>query len=158
MTIWSSSEGLRKLLPGLMILGLASLPSVTWAGDGFSEKSIAGTWAFSADGSVLPPALPTITPIALIGVATFEEDGSCSLKDILNIGGTKTVVTSQTCNFTVEADGTGSIVADFGGNFGPDTLSIVIVDNDEILVLRTDFIVASGSFKRRADSDEDDDD
>ena len=148
----------QRILPSLIILGLVGLMSVTWAGEGFSRKDIAGKWAFSADGTVVPPAVPAATPVALVGTATFEENGECSLTDTINIGGTSFTVSSLSCTFTVASDGTGSIEADFGGPLSPELLSIVVVDTKEILVVRTDVVVARGSFKRQTADDDDDDD
>ncbi len=41
----------------------------------------------------------------LVGTATFEEDGQCSLTDFLNIGGTSFTTTSIACILTVNSDG-----------------------------------------------------
>ena len=148
-----------SIASGLLIVILAGFVSVATAGEGFTRGDIAGKWAFSARGTIVPPAAPEPTPIVLLGIAIFEEDGTCSLSDTLNIGGTRVDVASLTCSFTVEPDGSGTIVEDFGGP-APVNLSIVIVDENEILVIRTDSAVVSGSFKRQAvpHDDEDDDD
>ncbi len=123
----------RRMLT-LIALGLVGLGAVAQADEGFTTESVAGRWAFSADGTVVPPAVPSATPVALVGIATFEEDGQCSLTDFLNIGGTSFTSSSITCTLIVNSDGTGSIEADFGGPFSPEVLALVIVDEDEILV------------------------
>ena len=145
---------LSRILLVFVTVGLLAIPPALQADGGFDTASVAGTWAFTADGTIVPDGIP----VALVGTATFEDDGQCSLTDFLNIGGTSFTTTSFTCTLTVNSDGTGSIEADFGGPFSPEVLSIVIVDEDEILVVRTDLIVARGSFKRQAGSDGDDDD
>ncbi len=149
---------LRRILLSLMTLGLLGTAAVAQADGGFTAESLAGTWAFTADGTIVPPAVPSATPVALVGIATFEENGQCSLTDFLNIGGTSFTTTSITCTLTVNADGTGTLEADFGGLFSPEVLNIVAVNKDELLVVRTDAIVARGSFKRQAHDEDDDSD
>ncbi len=157
ITSKSALESLSRMCT-LVALGLLSLGAVAKADEGFSTESVAGRWAFSADGTIVPPAVPSATPVALVGIATLEEDGQCSLTDFLNIGGFSVTSSSITCTLTVNPDGTGSIEADFGGPFSPEVLAIVIVNEDEILVVRTDAAVSRGSFKRQADNDDEDSD
>ncbi len=136
----------------------AGPPTVSADDDGFTNESIEGAWGFSASGTVLPPALPAATPVAAVGIMTFDGDGGCSITDQINIGGAAVPPvgfrTSTTCSYAVNSDGTGTISVLFSGDPGPIPLTFVIVDDaEEIRFIRTDLGVASGVAKRQNDDD-----
>ena len=66
----SALESLKRILLTLIALGLVSIVAVAQADEGFTTESVAGTWAFTADGTIVPPAVPSATPVALVGIAT----------------------------------------------------------------------------------------
>jgi hypothetical protein len=153
---------MKRLKRGLLLLlvfGLANTVPFTSAGtdDEFTNKSIRGTWGFSAAGTIVPPAVPAATPAVAVGVMSFDGKGGCSISDTINIGGTSASRTSTTCSYAVNPDGTGSLSAQFPGDPGPTPLSFVIVNNkDEIRFIRTDLGVASGVAKRQNGENKDD--
>ena len=152
----SSLKRLKRGFLLLLVLGLANTVPCTSAGadDEFKNKSISGTWGFSAAGTIVPPAVPAATPAVAVGVMTFDGKGGCSISDTINIGGTSASRTSTTCTYTVNPDGTGSLSAQFPGDPGPTPLSFVIVnDENEIRFIRTDLGVASGVAKRQNEDD-----
>ena len=143
-----------------VLIGLVALVLMAaCAGDDddrvFTDKSIEGRWAFSAQGTILPPALPAATPAVAVGILDFDGSGGCSITDTTNLGGTKIgPQTSETCTYSVNPDGTGTFSVAFPGPDGapgpPAPISFVIVDkNREIRTIRTDFGVASGVAKRQ---------
>jgi hypothetical protein len=156
-TVGNNSITRRKWGRGLRWFGLASLLSLTvTAGQpsaeakNFTVQSLRGNWGFSGSGTISPPTVPQITWGAVVGILTFDGSGGCSMSNTANIGGTTTAQTSQTCTYTVNPDGTGSIVAQFPGDPGPLPLSFVLVDGgDELHLIRTDIAVATGVAKRQ---------
>jgi hypothetical protein len=117
----------------------------------FTEKSIKGTWGFSAQGTVLPPARPAATPGVAVGVLKFDGAGGCSVTDTTNVGGTKTGPrTSVTGTYIVNPDGTGSFSYTVPGHPEPASISFVLVNNaKEMRTIRTDQGVATGVAKRQ---------
>ena len=118
----------------------------------FTNESIKGRWGFLAQGTVLPPAVPAATPAAAVGILYFDGVGGCTLTDTFNIGGTTFgPLTSETCTYSVNPDGTGTWSFAFPGDLEPTPLSFVIVnDMQEIVDVRTDsFAVAFGVIKRQ---------
>ncbi len=134
------------------------LSTVVFADDNsdgeFNLNSIEGTWAAAADGNVLVD-IPSIEvdagdPVALIGLVTFDSDGTCTISNTINTGGFVASATSASCMVTVNSDGTGQIVANFPPPTPSATLNIVVVDDNEIFVLRSDQdFVNRGVFKRQ---------
>ena len=118
----------------------------------FTNKSIEGRWGFSAQGTVLPPAVPVPTLAAAVGIVDFDGVGGCSITDTLNLGGTKIgPLTTKTCTYSVNSNGTGTWSFAFPGDLEPIPLSFVIIDNmNEIVDIRTDAVaVAFGVIKRQ---------
>jgi len=115
------------------------------------SKSIRGTWAFAATGTLPTPSAPP-TPFALVGLLTFERHDECSMTFTINAGGQSWDSVSDTCTFSVNMDGSGTLKSTFvRGNvpFPPLALFFVIVNDDEILAIRTDDVVASGVLRRQ---------
>ena len=137
------------LVLGLVIvLGVSIVPSAQ-ADEQFTNKSIAGTWGFSASGTVVG-----VGPAVAVGLFAFDGTGGCSINDTLNIAtiGQVGPRTSTACTYNVNQDGTGTLTADFDQPFGgPLPLSFVIVNKkNEIQFIRTDTIaVASGVAKKQ---------
>ena len=145
-----SSKKLHAVLFFLLLVGgLSGVSGPQAQADGqFSEESIRGQWGFSAAGTIVPPAVPAPIPAVAMGLMTFNRDGSCSISDTININGASASRTSLTCTFSVNSDGTGSLVADFPGDPGPTPLAFVIANHkSEIRFIRTDVGVASGVAK-----------
>ncbi len=139
-----------------VLIGLVALVLMAaCAGDDddrvFTDKSIEGRWAFSAQGTILPPALPAATPAVAVGILDFDGSGGCSITDTTNLGGTKIgPQTSETCTYSVNPDGTGTFNVAFPGDPGPAPVSFVIVNKKtEIRTIRTDLGVATGVAKRQ---------
>ncbi len=118
----------------------------------FTNRSIEGKWGFSAQGTILPPAVPVPTVAAAVGILEFDGVGGCSITDTANLGGTIIgPLTSETCTYSVNPDGTGTGSFAFPGDLEPTPLSFVITDNmNEIVDIRTDTVaVAFGVIKRQ---------
>lgn len=136
-------------------VGTTFVPSTSAADQHtFANKTIKGTWGFSASGTILPPALPAATPAVAVGVIEFDGNGGCAFKDQINIGGTAIpstgLRTSASCNYGVNTDGTGTITVSFPSDPAPTPLTFVIVDKaDELQFIRTDAGVANGVAKRQ---------
>jgi hypothetical protein len=109
----------------------------------FTEKDLDGVFAFSADGTLYPsfPNLAPAWPAVAVGLFTFDGNGGCSVVDQLNVASIGLVPpsgfrTSTSCQYTVNPDGTGTLVASFGGNpgdiDGPGSLTFAIVDKAKV--------------------------
>jgi hypothetical protein len=92
-------------------------------------------------------------PFALVGLLTFERDHQCAMTFTINAGGHSWSSSSETCTFDVHPDGSGTLEADFVPGdvpFPPLALAFVIVNDDEILAIRSDDVVASGVLRRQS--------
>jgi hypothetical protein len=72
----------------------------------------------------------------------------------INAGGQSWGSVSDRCTFSVHADGSGTLTSTFvpgpgAVSFPPLELFFVIVNDDEILAIRTDQVVASGVLRRQ---------
>ena len=140
----------RWALVFLIVLGACSLIPPVLADPGFTSRSIRGTWAFAATGTLPTPSTPT--PFALVGLLTFERHKECSMTFTINAGGQSWDSVSDTCEFNVHADGSGTLTSTFVPgkvDFPKLALFFVIVNDDEILAIRTDQVVASGVLRRQ---------
>ena len=136
----------------LIVLGSCSLIPPVLAHSGFTSKSIRGTWAFSATGMLPTPSSPP-TPFALVGLLTFERNDQCAMTFTINAGGQSWDSFSDTCTFRVNTDGSGTLKATLVPGqvaFPPVELFFVIVNDDEMLAIRTDNVVASGVLRRQS--------
>jgi hypothetical protein len=116
---------------------------------GFKGEPMRGTWGFSASGTIVPPAASAPTPVAIVGLMTFDPDTrDCVIVDVANVGGTRLRRTSDTCTYSLDTNGRGSIVALFPGETEPSLLEFVLVDRErEMRFIRTDLAVAEGVAK-----------
>lgn len=135
-------------------VGAMIAPSTSDASQAFSNRSVRGTWGFSASGTIVPPALPSATPAVAVGIIKFDGNGECTFTDQINIGGNAIPSTgfrtSSSCDYSVSSDGTGTIGVSFPGDPGPTPLTFVIVDEGkELHFIRTDAGVANGVAKRQ---------
>ena len=142
---------MRWALFFLIVLASCSLLPPVLAAHGFTNKSIQGTWVFLATG-MFPSLGSPDKSFALAGLSTFGRRDQCSLMFTINAGGTSWGASSTTCTFSVQEDGTGVLNAAFEHGpvtFPPLALFFVIVNDDEMLAIRTDGVVASGMFRRQ---------
>jgi hypothetical protein len=138
----------------LSVVGAWSFIPPVLAQSDFTSESIRGTWAFSATGTFPPstdaPA-PT-TPFALVGLLTFERNDQCAMTFTINAGEQSWDSFSDTCTFRVNTDSSGTLKATLVPGqvaFPPVELFFVIVNDDEMLAIRTDNVVASGVLRRQ---------
>ena len=97
------------------VIGLA-LASQSAASGGFDERSIRGVWGLSGSGQLLPPAVPEPRPFASLNRLVFDGEGNCEVTILANIGGTLVgPLVAENCTYTVDSDGFGRAVAEFGG-------------------------------------------
>ncbi len=120
----------------------------------FTNKSIEGTYGFSASGSLIN--VGNITgPMVVVGLINFDGNGGGSVKGTANtVQPGKFSFTSTSFSYQVNPDGTGTKKFTFilpNGNVSNVNLSFVIVNNGkEILDIRTDTgVIASGLAKRQ---------
>ena len=142
---------LKWALLFLIVFGSCSLIPSVFAHPSFTSKSIRGTWAFSAMG-MLPTSGSPPTPFALVGLLTFERNDQCSMMFTINAGGQSWDSFSDECTFRVNTDGSGTLTATLVPGrvaFPPVELFFVIVNDDEMLAIRTDNVVASGVLRRQ---------
>jgi hypothetical protein len=123
----------------LVVIGLASNARDALADTTYSEKDMNGVFAFSAQGTIYPafPDPSLALAAAGVGLFTFDGAGGCTVVDQLNIAslGLEPATgfrTSTSCDYAVNADGTGTLMSSFGGNpgdiNGPSSIIFVIAD------------------------------
>jgi hypothetical protein len=135
-------------LVGIALVGLTGYVSTAQADGGYSNRSMAGTWGFSSIATVVPPAVPAQTPAAAVGIMSFDGRGGCTISETFNAGGFSGSQTSTSCSYSVNPDGSGTLSAQTPG--GPAAVSFVLVDDQkEFRLIRTDLIVASGVARRQ---------
>jgi hypothetical protein len=99
----------KKTFLALMVIGLVGgFIATSQADDQFTDRSIQGKWVFSADGTFLPgDVFPVPTPAAAVGLTTYDGKGGCFVSATLNVGGNVIPLSSSSCNYFVNPDGTG---------------------------------------------------
>ena len=118
----------------------------------FNNRDLRGTWGFKAHGFLfVSPA--SHVPASAVGLNTYDGNGGCASKANLNAGGTVVALTSSSCSYTVNADGTGTQDTVYPGG-GAFTTHFVLVDADEAFFIVSDATqpgttVASGLLKRQ---------
>ena len=103
----------------------------------FNERSLRGTWGFSASGTVGGQ------PATAVGLLTFDGQGGCETSARLNANGVVIALTSTNCSYTVNADGTGTINSTFAvGSFVTDL--VIVEPNKEFHFIISDTVGAPG--------------
>ena len=110
-----------------------------------------GTWGFSAWGTTVPAEGTPATPVAVVGLMTFDPlTRDCLIEDRLNAGGTFVPRTSDTCTYSLLTDGRGSVVALFPGDPEHTFYQFVLVKRGrEMQLIRADSIVMEGVAQRQ---------
>jgi hypothetical protein len=92
-------------------------------------------------------------PASAVGLNTYDGNGGCTSESHLNAGGTVALLTSASCSYAVNGDGTATQQTAFvgGASF---TAHIVLVDDNEAFFIVSDTAqpgttVASGLLKRQ---------
>lgn len=154
---------MTKLLSTLVVLGAFALAPGAHGDQGFGNETVEGTFVFSAQGALgaTTAGIPAGTPVVVLGVIEFFDDGTCQALVTINVGGSTFVrMPSDACTFEVGPDGIGTLeVVNIGAPFSPAELKLIIVDENELLVITTDELVLNGVAKRqRAENHDDNDD
>ena len=134
----------------LVVVGVLAYAGTSQANGGFSLKSLDGTYVFSGSGTL---GFGTVQA-SIVGLTTFDRAGGCNTTAQLNLGGTVTPLTTATCSYTVNADGTGTQTVTFNEPpFGPFKSDLAIVNQEEIHFILSDegthSTVAIGIAKRQ---------
>jgi hypothetical protein len=117
--------------------------------ESFSDKSLRGAYGFNAHGFLAGGAVPA----SAMGRNVYDGHGGCESESRLNAGGTVLALTSLSCTYTVNADGTGVQETTFSA--GIFTTHFVLVDHaKEFLFIVSDTAqpgqtIASGVAKRQ---------
>jgi hypothetical protein len=143
----------RSVLAAAVVFGaLVAFTGPSHADQKFNNKDLRGTWGFKAAGFLfVGPA--GHTPASAVGLNTYDGAGGCESEAQLNAGGTVLALTSDSCTYTVNSDGTGSQQTSFG-SAGSFTTHFVLIASDETFFIVADATqpgttVASGVLKRR---------
>jgi hypothetical protein len=120
---------------------LVCVPAIRAAA--FGNNSLNGAYGFSGSGTLIYGAVPANVE----GLAVYDGAGHCTVKARLNAIGFVVSLTSSTCTYTVNPDGTGTQTTTFNEEpHGPFLSDFVIVDNtDEIR-----FILSDATFSTNA--------
>jgi len=95
-----------------IVVGACSLIPPVRADPGLTSRSLRGTWAFAATGTLPTPSAPP-TPCAVVGWLTFARHDACAMTFTINAGGQSWDSVSDTCTLRVHADGTATLKATF---------------------------------------------
>ncbi len=113
-----------------------------------TSASVEGTYSFSASGTITASPIPAIPngPYAIIGMATFNADGTVGLTTTESFNGNIVPSGTFTGIYTINADCTGSVQTNVGGTF-----SLVLTDKGKgFYFLQTNTgTVISGTAKRQ---------
>ena len=143
----------RSVLSATVLFGaLLALAGPGHAEQKFNNRDLRGTWGFNAHGFLLVSPSSHL-PASAMGLNTYDGNGGCTSESHLNAGGSVVALTSASCSYTVNSDGTATQQTVFvgGASF---TTHIVLVDGDEAFFIVSDAIqpgttVASGVLKLR---------
>jgi hypothetical protein len=140
----------------IMLAGLLASVGTSQAIERFSLRSLRGIYGFSGSGTLSGGTVQA----AVVGLNSFDGAGGCRITARLNQGGVVSSLTSATCSYTVNPDGTGFTHVTFVELPVPFTSDFVIVDQAKELhfVLSDEFshtTVASGVAKRQRSGDTD---
>jgi hypothetical protein len=117
----------------------------------FTNLSLKGQWGFSDQILVVPPAVPEPSPAVSVGILDLDGQGNCSGSDRLNLNGTDIGPRSfDTCTYSVNPDGTGSITVTVEDDPNPVSVFFVIVDKKrEFRYILSGVLVGEGVAKRQ---------
>lgn len=142
----------RKIYVAVVVLAaLLACVGTSHASGRFTLRSLRGVYGFSGSGTLFGGTVQA----AVVGLNSFDGAGGCRITARLNAGGMVTSLTSATCSYTVNPDGTGSTTVTFNEPpFGPFRSDFVIVDQaKELRFVLSDLFgggtVASGVAKRQ---------
>jgi hypothetical protein len=95
---------------GLVGIAAAAIALTTWcgplhAGDHFSVASLNGSYGFSGSGTIGFGRFAA----AVVGTTSYDGAGGCSVTARLNATGILIPLTTATCSYTVDPDGTGTL-------------------------------------------------
>lgn len=140
----------------IMLAGLLGSFGTSQAVERFTNRSLRGIYGFSGSGTLADGT----EQAAVVGLNSFDGAGGCRITAQLNRGGMVSPLTSATCSYTVNPDGTGLTEVTFTELPIPFKSHFVIVDQaKEIHFVLSDPLtqttVASGVAKRQASSDRD---
>jgi hypothetical protein len=114
--------------------------------NGFTERSLEGSWGFSAHGVHLEDDKEI--PVVIVGLFSFDGKGECSHSFTHNLGGETFAGTAEECTYEVNSDGTGTITFSVEGEEG--THEFVLVDKaSEFHFIELGPAVVSGVAKRQ---------
>jgi hypothetical protein len=115
----------------------------------FTSRSLKGTWGFSDQATIVPPAVPEPVPAVSVGILVLDGHGNCTGSDHLNTNGFTVGPRSfDTCTYSVNPDGTGSMTVTVAGDSV--SLFLVIVDNKrEFRFILSGVLVGGGVAKRQ---------
>jgi hypothetical protein len=146
-----------KIILGTLLaasaLGLVLASQGSARRGGFDERTIRGVWGLSAIGQVMPPAAPQPTPFSAVNRVVFDGAGNCEVVAQVNLAGTPVgPLVAESCEYSVDQDGFGRAVAQFGADSpvaGPLPIAFVIVEGGrELLVSNSAVLVGGGVAKR----------
>jgi hypothetical protein len=136
----------------------ASVIALAWASQGsarggFDEGSIRGVWGLQGSGQLLPPAAPQATPFTALNRIVFDGAGNCEVVALVNVNGTLVgPLVAETCEYSVDHDGFGRSVAQFGPDSPvtiPLPIAFLIVDRArELQIINTAVLIGGGIAKR----------
>lgn len=118
----------------------------------FTERTIRGAWGWTGDGKLVDPATGQGVHTVGLGVVVFDGYGGCEVTSSVNINGVPMgPITSTSCVYSVNPDGTGQSVATFSDPpiDGDAPVTFVIVDNGkEIRFIQNNQFVVTFVAKR----------
>jgi hypothetical protein len=138
-----------------VVVALLAYAGTTQAAGGFSVRTLKGTYGISGSGTLLGGTVQA----TVVGVNSFDRAGGCAITARINAFLVVTPVSSTSCAYAVNPDGTGILRVTFDTPpfTGPFRSDFVIVDNakeiDFMLSDASGGTVASGVSKRQT-SDE----
>jgi hypothetical protein len=148
----------RKLyVVAFVVVALLASVGTIQATSSFSVRTLKRTYGLSGSGTLLGGTVQA----AIVGVNSFNRAGGCAISAQINAFGTVTPVSSTSCSYTVNPDGTGvlRVTFDTPPYTGPFRSDFVIVDNaKEIRFMLSDQsggTVATGVAKRQTSDDSD---
>jgi hypothetical protein len=135
----------------IIVAAVLAHVATTRAAADFSRRSLKGTYGFSGAGTLFGGAVQA----TVVGLNSFDRAGGCVITARINGGGLVTPLTTATCSYGVNSNGTGWIHVTFNEPpFGPFVSDFVIVDEArELRFILSDAsggTVASGVAKKQS--------